>query len=40
MDEFLAQFLREQYKRVDRVPGWVQEALEYGGYKWRFASST
>jgi queuine/archaeosine tRNA-ribosyltransferase len=35
-NEFLAEFMCEQYKKVENVPQWVKDALNYSGYDWQF----
>ena len=36
LNEFLAEFLCEQYEKVERVPQWVKDALNHAGHNWQF----
>jgi hypothetical protein len=33
VQEFLDEFLIEQFKTKDQVPDWVKDAMEYAGWK-------
>nr|CAD2177261.1 unnamed protein product [Meloidogyne enterolobii] len=36
LNEFLSEFLREQYKEMGNVPKWVRDALNHAGHNWEF----
>jgi len=36
LNEFLSEFLREQYKEMGNVPQWVRDALNHAGHNWHF----
>jgi hypothetical protein len=33
IQEFLDEFLAEQFKTKDKIPDWVRNAVEYAGWK-------